>query len=151
GAIATHMPKPFGNLTGSGTHFHISLWDGSRDRNLFLDERDSRGLGLSALAYQFLGGVMEHAPALAAVRAPTVNDDKRLSVGAFLTGVPAGYTGPPAFISYGANNRPQMFRVPEPGRFECRLVSGSVNPSLGMAAFVAAGLDGIRRKLDPGE
>jgi glutamine synthetase len=151
GAIATHMPKPFGHLTGSGTHFHISLWDPEKQRNLFLDERDPRGLGLSRLAYQFLGGVMEHAPALAAVVAPTVNDYKRLSVGAFLTGVTSGYTWTPAFISYGDNNRTQMFRVPEPGRFECRLVSGSVNPYLGMAAFIAAGLDGIRRQLDPGE
>jgi glutamine synthetase len=151
GAIATHMPKPFGHLTGSGTHFHISLWDAARQRNLFLDERDPRGLGLSRLAYHFLGGVMEHAPALAAVIAPTVNDYKRLSVGAFLTGVTSGYTWTPAFISYGDNNRTQMFRVPEAGRFECRLVSGSVNPYLGMAAFIASGLDGIRRQLDPGE
>ena len=83
--------------------------------------------------------------------APTVNDYKRLSVGEFLTGVTSGFTWTPAFISYGDNNRTQMFRVPEPGRFECRLVSGSVNPYLGMAAFVAAGLDGVRRKLDPGE
>ena len=73
---------------------------------------------------------------------PTVNDYKRLSVGEFLTGVTSGFTWTPAFISYGDNNRTQMFRVPEPGRFECRLVSGSVNPYLGMAAFVAAGLDG---------
>ena len=151
GAIATHMPKPFAHLTGSGTHFHISLWDAARQRNLFLDARDPRGLGLSRLAYQFLGGVIEHAPALTAVVAPTVNDYKRLSVGEFLTGVTSGFTWTPAFISYGDNNRTQMFRVPEPGRFECRLVSGSVNPYLGMAAFVAAGLDGIRRQLDPGE
>ena len=79
------------------------------------------------------------------------NDYKRLSVGEFLTGVTSGFTWTPAFISYGDNNRTQMFRVPEPGRFECRLVSGSVNPYLGMAAFIAAGLDGIRRQLDPGE
>jgi glutamine synthetase len=145
------MPKPFGHLTGSGTHFHISLWDAPRQRNLFLDQRDPRGLGLSRLAYHFLGGVVEHAPALTAVVAPTVNDYKRLSVGDFLTGVTSGFTWTPAFISYGDNNRTQMFRVPEPGRFECRVVSGSVNPYLGMAAFVAAGLDGVRRRLDPGE
>jgi len=151
GAIATHMPKPFAHLTGSGTHFHISLWDPAKQRNLFLDAEDRRGLGLSGLAYQFLAGLMEHARALTAVVAPTVNDYKRLSVGEFLTGVTSGFTWTPAFISYGDNNRTQMFRVPEPGRFEARLVSGSVNPYLGMAAFVAAGLDGIRRKLDPGE
>jgi glutamine synthetase len=151
GAIATHMPKPFGHLTGSGTHFHISLWDAPRQRNLFLDETDARGLGLSALAYQFLGGVMDHARALTAVVAPTVNDYKRLSVGEFLTGATSGFTWTPAFISYGDNNRTQMFRVPEPGRFECRMVSGSVNPYLGMAALLGAGLDGIQRRLDPGE
>jgi glutamine synthetase len=137
--------------TGSGTHFHVSLWDPAGRRNLFLDEKDPRGLGLSGLAYQFLGGLIDHARALAAVVAPTVNDYERLSVGEFLTGATSGFTWTPAFISYGDNNRTQMFRVPEPGRFECRLVSGSVNPYLGMAGFIAAGLDGIRRKLDPGE
>jgi glutamine synthetase len=150
GAIATHMPKPFAHLTGSGTHFHISLWDTGKQRNRFLDAKDRRGLGLSPLAYHFLGGVVAHAPALTAIVAPTVNDYKRLSVGEFLTGVTSGFTWTPAFVSYGDNNRTQMFRVPEPGRFECRLVSGSVNPYLGMAAFIAAGLDGIHRKLDPG-
>ena len=151
GAIATHMPKPFARLTGSGCHFHISLWDLERQKNLFLDPDDRRGLGVSTLGYQFLAGAMTHARALAAVVAPTVNDYKRLSVGEFLTGATSGFTWTPAFISYGDNNRTQMFRVPEPGRFECRLVSGSVNAYLGMAAFIAAGLDGIHRKLDPGE
>jgi glutamine synthetase len=151
GAIATHMPKPFARLTGSGCHFHISLWDLERRTNLFVGADDRRGLGLSTLGYQFLAGVMAHARALAAVVAPTVNDYKRLSVGEFLTGATSGFTWTPAFISYGDNNRTQMFRVPEAGRFECRLVSGSVNPYLGMAAFIAAGLDGIQRKLDPGE
>jgi glutamine synthetase len=151
GAIATHMPKPFGRLTGSGCHFHISLWDLERRKNLFVDLDDRRRLGLSTLGYQFLAGAMTHARALAAVVAPTVNDYKRLSVGEFLTGATSGFTWTPAFVSYGDNNRTQMFRVPEPGRFECRLVSGSVNPYLGMAAFIAAGLDGIHRKLDPGE
>ena len=151
GAIATHMPKPFGRLTGSGCHFHISLWDLETRKNLFVDADDRRGLGLSTLGYQFLAGAMTHARALAAVVAPTVNDYKRLSVGEFLTGATSGFTWTPAVVSYGDNNRTQMFRVPEPGRFECRLVSGSVNPYLGMAAFIAAGLDGIHRKLDPGE
>ena len=151
GAIATHMPKPFARLTGSGCHFHISLWDPEGRRNLFLDEKDRRGLGLSNLAYQFLGGVISHARALTAVVAPTVNDYKRLSVGEFLTGATSGFTWTPAFVSYGDNNRTHMFRVPEPGRFESRFVSGAVNPYLGLAAFIGAGLDGIRRALDPGE
>jgi glutamine synthetase len=150
GAIATFMPKPFAKLTGSGCHFHVSLWDPDRRRNLFLDEKDPRGLGLSTLGYQFLAGVMHHARALAALVAPTVNDYKRLSVGEFLVGATSGFTWTPAFISYGDNNRTQMFRIPEPGRFECRLPSGAVNPYLGLAAFATAGLDGIHRKLDPG-
>ncbi|HSF32431.1 MAG TPA: type III glutamate--ammonia ligase [Candidatus Tectomicrobia bacterium] len=151
GAIATHMPKPFAHLTGSGSHFHFSLWDPAGRQNLFLDPRDRRGLGMSTLAYQFLGGLIAHARALTCVAAPTVNDYKRLSVGTFLTGVSSGFTWTPACISYGDCNRTQMFRIPEPGRFECRVVSGAVNPYLGLAAFINAGLDGIRRQLDPGE
>jgi glutamine synthetase len=150
GAIATHMPKPFGHLTGNGSHFHFSLWD--RDgRNVFLDQGDPRGLGQSELAYRFLGGLMTHARALAALIAPTVNCYKRLSVGAYLTGARSGFTWTPAFITYGDNNRTHMFRTPEPGRFECRSVSGAVNPYLGMAGFIAAGLDGLERGLDPGK
>jgi len=150
GAIATHMPKPFSHLTGNGSHFHFSLWD--RDgRNAFLGADDPRGLGQSPLAYHFLGGLMAHARALTALIAPTVNCYKRLSIGAYLTGARSGFTWTPAFISYGDNNRTQMFRTPEPGRFECRVVSGAVNPYLGMAGFIAAGLDGIERKLDPGD
>jgi glutamine synthetase len=150
GAIATHMPKPFAHLTGSGSHFHFSLWDPAGRQNLFLDPKDRLGLGMSTLAYQFLGGLIAHAQALTCVAAPTVNDYKRLSVGTFLTGVSSGFTWTPACISYGDCNRTQMFRIPEPGRFECRVVSGAVNPYLGLAAFIKAGLDGIRRQLDPG-
>jgi glutamine synthetase len=150
GAIATHMPKPFAKLTGNGSHVHFSVWN-RRGRNLFLDDRDPRRLGQSRLAYQFLGGLMTHARALAAVIAPTVNCYKRLSVGEYLTGATSGFTWTPAFISYGDNNRTHMFRTPEPGRFECRAVSGGVNLYLALAAFIAAGLDGIDRKLDPGE
>ena len=107
--------------------------------------------GMSQLAYHFLGGLISHARALTAVVAPTVNDYKRLSVGEFLTGVSSGFTWTPACISWGDNNRTQMFRTPDAGRFECRVVSGAVNPYLGLAAFIGAGLDGITRSLDPGE
>jgi glutamine synthetase len=144
------MPKPFSNLTGNGSHFHFSLWDES-GRNVFLDADDPRGLGQSALAYHFLGGLLAHAPALTALIAPTANCYKRLSIGGYLTGVRSGFTWTPAFITYGDNNRTQMFRTPEPGRFECRVVSGAVNPYLGMAGFIAAGMDGLARELDPGE
>ena len=149
GAIATHMPKPFSHLTGNGSHFHFSLWDG--EENVFLGKSDPRGLGQSELAYHFLGGLLAHARGLAALIAPTVNCYKRLSVGAYLTGARSGFTWTPAFITYGDNNRTQMFRTPDPGRFECRVVSGAVNPYLGMAGFIAAGIDGIERGLDPGD
>lgn len=149
GAIATHMPKPFSKLTGNGSHVHFSLWkDG---RNVFLGEDDRRGLGQSELAYHFLGGLMAHARALSALIAPTVNCYKRLSMGEFLTGSTSGFTWTPAFISYGDNNRTHMFRTPEPGRFECRAVSGGANIYLALAGMIAAGIDGIERKLDPGE
>jgi glutamine synthetase len=150
GAIATHMPKPFSTLTGNGSHFHFSLWNAD-GTNAFVGDADPRGLGQSQLAYHFLGGLLAHARALSALIAPTVNCYKRLSVGAYLTGARSGFTWTPAFITYGDNNRTQMFRTPDPGRFECRVVSGAVNPYLGIAGFIAAGLDGIERKLDPGE
>ncbi len=150
GAIATHMPKPFSHLTGNGSHFHFSLWD-EAGKNTFIDPADPRGLGQSELAYHFLGGLLEHARALSALIAPTVNCYKRLSIGAYLTGARSGFTWTPAFVTYGDNNRTQMFRTPDPGRFECRVVSGAVNPYLGIAGFIAAGIDGIERRLDPGD
>src|SRR5271165_2568351 len=147
GLIATFMPKPFAHLTGNGCHFHVSLWrDGE---NLFERDpaEDPRGLGLSDLAYKFLGGLKAHAKAYIAITAPTVNSYKRLSVGA----PESGSTWAPAYVSYGYNNRTQMLRVPAPGRIEDRTVDGSCNPYLAATAMIAAGLDGIDRALDPGE
>ena len=147
GAICTFMPKPFSNRTGSGMHMHLSLADlHNRWQNLFHDDTDSLGLGLSQRAYHFLGGLLEHAPALAALAAPSVNSYKRLVVGRSLSGA----TWAPAFISYGDNNRTSMVRVPF-GRLELRLADSSANPYLATAAVIAAGLDGIDRQLDPGE
>ncbi|HEY2219521.1 MAG TPA: type III glutamate--ammonia ligase [Gaiellaceae bacterium] len=145
GMLATFMPKPFTELTGNGCHFHLSLWDG--ERNLFLDENDPRGLGLSGLAYAFLGGLMKHARAYSAVTAPTVNSYKRLKVGTTASGA----TWSPVWVSYGYNNRTQMFRIPGPGRIEDRSVDGSCNPYLAATAVLAAGLDGIENGLEPGE
>jgi glutamine synthetase len=147
GLIATFMPKPFAHLTGNGCHFHVSLWrDGE---NVF--ERDAaedpRGLGLSELAYHFLGGLKAHAKEYIALTAPTVNSYKRLCVGA----PTSGSTWAPAYVSYGYNNRTQMLRIPAPGRIEDRTVDGSCNPYLAATAMLAAGLDGIERKLDPGD
>jgi glutamine synthetase len=145
GAIASFMPKPFSNRTGTGAHFHISLGD-ARRRNLFHDDKDKRGLGLSTMGYQFLAGLLVHARALAAVCAPTVNSYKRLVVGRSLSGA----TWAPAYIAYGDNNRTACVRIPY-GRIEMRLPDGAANPYLATAAILAAGLDGIERKLDPGE
>jgi glutamine synthetase len=147
GMIATFMPKPFAHLTGNGCHFHVSLWrDGE---NVFDRDRtdDPRGLGLSELAYQFIGGLKANAKAYIAVTAPTVNSYKRLTVGAPTSGA----TWAPAYISYGYNNRTQMLRIPAPGRIEDRTVDGSCNPYLAATAMLAAGLDGIERGLDPGD
>jgi glutamine synthetase len=145
GLLATFMPKPFTNLTGNGCHFHMSLWDG--DTNLFLDDDDPRGLGLSETAYNFIGGLKEHAKAYSAVTAPTVNSYKRLKLGTTTSGA----TWSPVWISYGYNNRTQMLRIPGPGRIEDRTIDGSCNPYLAATVVLAAGLDGIDRKLDPGE
>jgi glutamine synthetase len=145
GMIATFMPKPFSNLTGNGCHFHMSLWDG--ETNLFLDEADPRGLGLSELAYHYIGGLKKHARAYSAVTAPTVNSYKRLKLGTTVSGA----TWSPVWISYGYNNRTQMLRIPGPGRIEDRTIDGSCNPYLAAAAVLAAGLDGIENRLDAGE
>jgi glutamine synthetase len=147
GLAATFMPKPFANLTGNGLHLHSSLWDVSTGAELFADPADPRGLGLSRLAYQYIGGLIDHGPALVGVTCPTVNSYKRIGVGAPLSGA----TWAPAYATYGGNNRTQMLRVPEGGRVENRGVDGSANPYLAMAAQLAAGLDGIDRGLDPGE
>jgi glutamine synthetase len=145
GAICTFMPKPMHNRTGSGMHMHISMSDG-KTKNLFHDPSDKWQLGLSKLAYQFLGGLLAHAPALAALCAPCVNSYKRLVVGRSFSGA----TWAPAYISYGDNNRTSMVRIPI-GRIELRLTDSSANPYLATAAVIAAGLDGIEHQLDPGE
>ncbi len=143
--LATFMPKPFGNLTGNGCHFHMSLWNG--ETNLFLDEADPRGLGLSELAYNFIGGLKKHARAYSAITAPTVNSYKRLKLGTTTSGA----TWSPVWITYGYNNRTQMLRIPGPGRVEDRTIDGSCNPYLAATAILAAGLDGIENRTDAGE
>jgi glutamine synthetase len=137
------MPKPFANRPGNGMHMHVSLGDGRR--NLFQDKSDPQGLELSEMAYHFLGGLLAHAPALTALCAPPVNSYKRLVVGRSLTGA----TWAPAYISYGDNNRSTMVRIPK-GRLELRLGDGACNPYLATAAVIAAGLDGIENRMDPG-
>ncbi len=145
GMIATFMPKPFSNRTGTGAHFHISLGN-AKVKNLFHDDKDKNGLGLSQMAYHFAAGVLAHAPALTAIVAPTINSYKRLVVGRALSGA----TWAPAYIAYGNNNRTACVRVPY-GRLELRLPDGSCNPYLASTAILAAGMDGVDRKLDPGK
>jgi len=145
GLICSFMPKPFANRPGNGMHMHMSLGPVEGKGNLFEDKSDPNGLKLSKLAYHFLGGILKHAPALAAICAPTVNSYKRLVVGRSLTGA----TWAPAYISYGDNNRSTMVRIPG-GRLELRLPDGACNPYLATAAVIAAGLDGIENNIDPG-
>jgi glutamine synthetase len=144
GMVGTFMPKPFSNRTGSGAHFHISMGN-AKTKNLFQDDSDPQGLALSEMGYFFLGGLLHHARALAAICAPTVNSYKRLVVGRALSGA----TWAPAYIAYGDNNRTGCVRIPG-GRLELRLPDAGCNPYLVTAAIVAAGMDGVKRKLHPG-
>ncbi|HZC29784.1 MAG TPA: type III glutamate--ammonia ligase, partial [Gaiellaceae bacterium] len=147
GLIATFMPKPFAHLTGNGCHFHMSLWkDGE---NVFEADPsdDPNGMGLSQIAYNFIGGLKAHAKAYIAVTAPTVTSYKRLVTSTTLS----GSTWAPVYISYGYNNRTQMLRIPAAGRIEDRTVDGSCNPYLAATVILAAGLDGIEKGLPAGD
>jgi glutamine synthetase len=145
GYRASFMPKPFAHLTGNGCHAHVSVWDLAGKKNRFAHKSDK--LGLSKLAYRFLGGVMHSADALAALYIPTINSYKR--VDADVTS--SGATWSPNAITYSGNNRTHMIRIPDPGRFEVRLMDGAANPYLMQAGLLASGLDGIKEKRDPGE
>lgn len=143
GMRATFMPKPFNNLTGNGCHMHVSLWKGAE--NVFEDEAGE--LGMSKLSYSFLGGVMHSAADLCSLFNPTVNSFKRIN--APITA--SGATWSPNSITYTGNNRTHMVRIPEPNRFEFRLMDGATNPYLAPAALLMAGLDGMANDRDPGE
>ena len=143
GLRATFMPKPFENLTGNGCHAHISVWKGKK--NIFLDKSDK--LGLSKIAYNFLGGVMKNASSLSAFFNPTINSYRRINA----PPTKSGATWSPSSISYTGNNRTHMIRIPDPGRFELRLMDGSVNPYLLQAGVLAAGIEGLNKKINPGK
>ncbi len=143
GLRATFMPKPFVNLTGNGCHAHVSVWDGKK--NKFLDK--SNNLGLSKMAYNFLGGIMKHASSLSAFFNPTINSYRRINA----PPTKSGASWSPSSISYTGNNRTHMIRIPDPGRFELRLMDGSANPYLLQASVLAAGINGIKNKIDPGK
>jgi glutamine synthetase len=145
GFRATFMPKPIEGLTGNGCHAHISVWDKDGKTNIFAD--DSMELGLSEQGRHFLGGIMKHASALAAITNPTVNSYKRINAPRTMSGA----TWAPNTVTWTGNNRTHMVRVPGPGRFELRLPDGAANPYLLQAVIIAAGLDGVRSKADPGK
>ena len=145
GLRATFMPKPFAHLTGNGCHAHVSLWDKTGKKNLFLSNSDK--MGLSKKAYHFLGGIMHNVEPLASIFNPTVNSYKRINAPRTLSGA----TWSPNAVSYGGNNRTHMVRIPDPGRFELRLMDGAANPYLLQAGILASGLEGIEEKRDPGK
>lgn len=145
GFRATFMPKPFLNLTGNGCHAHVSVWDKSGKTNLFHDPKGE--LGLSKMAYSFLGGVIHNADALCSFWNPTVNSYKRINAPRTISGA----TWSPNTITYGGNNRTHMVRIPDAGRFELRLMDGAANPYLLQAGVLAAGLDGVDNQRDPGK
>lgn len=154
GYRATFMPKPIEGLTGNGCHAHISVWDApgaAAKTNVFAapvsDKSQTAELGLSDKGRNFLGGIMKHASALAAITNPTVNSYKRINAPRTISGA----TWAPNTVTWTGNNRTHMVRVPGPGRFELRLPDGAVNPYLLQAIIIATGLSGVRSKADPGK
>jgi glutamine synthetase len=149
GLLATFMPKPFADKTGNGAHFNMSLYDRETRKNLFAaaPADDAKGLGLTPLAYSFIAGIVRHGRAICAALAPTVNSYKRL----VRRGAMSYYSWAPVFSSFGSNNRTNSIRVPmNGGRAECRNADSSCNPYLASALLLAAGLEGVRERLDPG-
>ena len=145
GMLCSFMPKPFAERSGSGLHMHMSAGKKFGD-NAFEDAKDPRGMNLSPMAYNFLAGLLAHARGLTAIAAPCVNSYKRL----VSRGSRSGATWAPVNIAYGDNNRTAFVRIPG-GRLELRVPDASSNPYLLTAAIIYAGLDGLRRKLDPGQ
>jgi glutamine synthetase len=149
GLLATFMPKPFANKTGNGAHFNMSLFDRETKQNLFAcaPAEDAKGLGITPLGYHFIAGIVRRGRAICAALAPTVNSYKRL----VRRGAMSYYSWAPVFSSFGSNNRTNSIRVPMGGgRCECRNADSACNPYLAAALLLAAGLEGVREKLDPG-
>jgi glutamine synthetase len=147
GLLASFAPKPFPDQAGNGSHIHFSLWRSKDGRNHFHDPKGR--YGLSAAGYAFIGGVLAHLPALVALTAPSVNSYRRLQ--------PRFWSS--AYTAWGPDNREGAIRVPSPRRglemestnLELKPSDPSSNPYLALGGLLAAGLDGIERKLDPGE
>ena len=144
GLRATFMPKPIQRLTGNGCHAHISVWDLLGKKNVFSDTKSD--LGLSKEGHYFLGGIVNHAKGMTAITNPTVNSYKRINAPRTLSGA----SWAPNTVTWTANNRTHMIRVPGPGRFELRLPDGATNPYLLQAAIISAGMNGMDKKADPG-
>lgn len=143
GKVGTLMAKPFLDYPGSGLHVHISIYN-EDGVNLFKDLDDTRDLDLSQEAYYFIGGLLKHSKSLVAIGAPTFNSYKRMQPGSWA----------PAHICYGDGNRSALVRVLEKireRRFEFRGADGSCNPYLFSSSLLAAGLDGVKNKIDPGD
>lgn len=138
---ASFMPKPFHGKPGNGFHIHMSIWAG--EDNLFYDERDP--YGLSGLARNFIAGIFEHVDGITAIANPTVNSYKRL-----------GEFEAPKYVYWGMKNRDALIRVPEfrgkaGARIEYRAPDPSSNPYLLFTVLLAAGMDGVKRNLEPPE
>ncbi len=145
GLYASFAPKPFPDQAGNGCHIHLSAWNADGTANLFYDPADRQNL--SALAYQFIGGVMAHLPALIALTCPSMNSYRRLSPGSWST----------AYTCYGPDNREAALRMPSlfwgaemaSTNLEFRPVDSSANPYIALGGIIAAGLDGVERGLRP--
>ena len=145
GFRATFMPKPLPTLTGNGCHAHISVWNNDGRSNLMEDS--SGELGLSELAYHFIGGLLKHATSITAVTNPVVNSYKRINA----PQPTSGATWSPNTVTYSGNNRTHMIRIPDNDRIEVRLADGAANPYLLQAALIGTGLWGIENKTSPGK
>ena len=155
GYKASFMPRPYSGEDANGLHFHLSLWDEAEEENCFASETGNLQFpagkqpegesGLSETAHHFIGGLLDHMQGLTAICAPTVNSYKRL-----LPGIWA-----PVNVAWGPDNRSTVLRIPpelgHAARIEHRVPDSACNPYLGLAATLAAGLDGIRNETDPGE
>lgn len=141
GMVYSSMPKPFANAPGSGLHFHLSVTD-ANGKAVFSDATDAHGL--STRGKQFVAGLLHHAPALAAVCAPSVNSYKRLAA----TQSQSGTTWSPNLIAWGDNNRTALVRSVA-GRMEWRLPDPSANVYAALAATLSAGLLGIQQNMTP--
>lgn len=143
GYVPTFMPKPISADSGNGMHVHMTLWKGGE--NTFFDEGDERSL--SQTARYFMGGILEHAQGMAAITNPTVNSYKRLVLG----------SEAPVYVAWSSMNRTALIRVPDhtddPLTVNCeaRHPDTSANPYLAFGVLLLAGLDGIKRKLEPGD